>query len=350
VSNAINRKIVTLVEDCAAGLARPQDTHAFFSYIDAYRTATTDINEKRTALLNALRVLVAAPKQRTVSDFKAAWFTPEVRQLPSFRDFYASIDLEPDAAIVAQHYPLLPDDDEIVLRPIVEGILTSLKRRTHLCFYWAHKLVEATERGVAAAVRKIAPLPRNNNPMLLLFELCGEFAANGHKLWNGDPTSLSAQQREKRLAFFEHCKNQYVHFGLKKNGSRGSHRDWVVFVIWPLLCAVFSGRIDTASDTDINTRSYTELSRDDTAKLYETHRSASKLLFDTYVYDQHTEHGRSLGRGAAFFVEHGAKTENNDDRFLVPLYRRMYVEYKMHIEEQESQNHSKKRKRTHDTQ
>lgn len=330
VTNTINRLRVILGEETACGLTSPALVRLFDNEYKLFESARTEpANVRHTALINMVSLLAAAPKQRLVSDIKAVYLTPAAKEFalassdPVLKGLYAEAYTIDDE--VRGKFHLLPADDAVVLRPIVDGIITGIKRRSDTVFYWLNKLVEANEAQVAVGPRVLTAKTRPTaHPMHLLFEICRAYLTNGERLWKRDGQWLEMSKAAKLAETLEICARYYSHFGLVKGGVAKSHRDWIIFTIWPLLYCVRD--VDWAH----NVPQVQLVTPQEAEQVYTEHAVLPALVIDDYALDQHTARGRQLKRKADFFATVGAVVNNADDSLFVPAYRRLYEAFKQH--------------------
>jgi hypothetical protein len=297
-----------------------------YETFDANRTK--DKSKRREAFLNMIALLVCAKKQRLIGDIKAVYFTPDAKTFalgsgnPTLISLFSD-DTALDSQVVALHYPLKAGDDETILRPIVDGLLTAMKRKSDQGFYWLNKLVLAAQGGVAVAKRKQMPGDRTAyaHPMYLFSELCYAYATKGARLWDNSAARPEGSWCAMMLKTLDVCFKYDKHFGLNTKGVP-KHRDWIVFTIWPLLYCVRN------IDWDHNHSMINWLSQRDAEDLYAMHRRQSPRVFEDFIYDQHTARGRTLGRGPQFFAEQAALVLNEDETVSNPAYRLLYNEFK----------------------
>ena len=332
VTNFVNRLRVAMVEE-TAGLTCPLLPKLFntqFSIFEEFRF--TDASKRKTAILNMIKMLVQVQKQRLLSDVKAVYFTPDAKKfiLTHGRDvwkaLYANVPAL-DNSVVSARFPLKQGDDTTTFRPIVDGLLTAMKNKSDDGFYWLNLLVEATEKQIPAGKRQITPTSRaNSNPMYILFELCFAYARQGERLWNKSAVQQDSLWSNNACQTLQICFNYYQHFGLTKQGIAKSHRDWIVFVIWPLFYCIRN--VDWTHNDP--TSWFSALSTAEVEELYKKHTNSAAIELDDYVFDQHTSKGRSLKRKADFFAFQGALTTNEDVSLFNELYRSVYNEFKQY--------------------
>lgn len=331
VTNLVNRLRVIMIED-TSGLSWPAMINMFDDYYNEFeRHRSGERGRRRWAFINMINLLVCAPKQRLISDIKAVYFTPDAKEFVMTSGDAQLLSLYPveytfDEQIQATGYPLKPADDVEGLQHIALGLLTAMKRKSDHGFHWLARLVRATESGVQAAKRTVGNSRRgDDNPMMLLFEMCYAYARQGSRLWDKSSANHNTELWSRKLYdTLNVCFNYYKHFGLKKGGAKKSHRDWIVFVIWPLLYCV------RAVDWSHNNVAVLGTRFDEVEGIYAAHLAAPPMVFGDYVYDQHTAKGRGLKRKGDFFAEHGALVANEDVSLHNPLYRRVYNEFKKH--------------------
>lgn len=328
VTNFVNRLRVSLVEE-TAGLASPNLVFEFASAYDGYQSSRDagHVSMRIHYLCQMVRSLVACKKQRLVSDIKAVYFTPEAKQLalrsgdPELLGLYpAAYTIDADVAVMSLDGIIMVEDHPS-LREVALGLLTAMKRKSDEGFYWLHQLVLATDAGVPAGARRTFNRATGKNPIMLLFSLCAKFGQQGSLLYDkrgGRAHSLAEQSLYAGL--FVTCYEWYTHFGLKKAGIAKSHRDWVVFTIWPLLYCVRN--VDFTRPVEMDNRFY------DHMQDMRDHKAAPAMTFDDYVFDQHTARGRGLRRGPMFFAEEGALVTHEDRSLFIPAYRKLYLAMK----------------------
>jgi len=350
VTNLVNRLRVILGEETGGSLTCPMLAAAFdreFRTFEANRAGDPEPVQslRRAALINMVTMLAEAPKQRLISDIKAVYFTPAARAFALASDDRDLVALFPqiyhtDPAVVAERYPLLNDDDAATFRPIVDGMLSAFKNKSHHGFYWLSRLVDAVENKTPVGARRIdATSHAAAHPMWLAFELYRAYANRGARLWDAtapEPDVVCARRLNDMLDL---CVDYYKHFGLKKAGAQASHRDWIIFVIWPMLYCV--SNVDWAH----NARHFTLVTPLQADAHYAAHIAAPAREIDDYALDQHTAQGRALKRGPDYFATVGAFTTNQDETLFFPNYRRLYEAFKQHQASDASAQQSKKRRK-----
>ena len=332
VTNFVNRLRVAMIEE-TAGLTcplLPKLFHAQFSIFEQFRFS--DIAKRRTALLNMIKMLVQVQKQRLLSDIKAVYFTADAKKFvlshgsEQCKGIYRNVT-QFDELVVSTRYPLKEGDDLTTFRPIVDGLLSAMKNKSDHGFYWLNLLVDATEKRIPAAKRQITSNSRaDSNPMYILFEVCFAYAQQGERLWNKSASQPERSWSKNAVDTLLICFEYYQHFGLKKQGIAKSHRDWIVFVIWPLFYCVRN--VDWTHNDPASW--FSTLSPAEVEELYKKHANSTAIELDDYVFDQHTTKGRSLKRKADFFAFQGALTTNQDTSLYNDLYRSVYNEFKQY--------------------
>lgn len=56
----------------------------------------------------------------------------------------------------------------------------------------------------------------------------------------------------------------------------------------------------------------------------------NKIELDDYIYDWHCSEGRKKGKNLIDFAKEGSLVENQDNRYLVPLLRQLYIDWKVY--------------------
>ena len=349
VTNTVNRLRVCLPEELACSLTSPSTALEFDIYYQTFESNREDSSEKaiaarRAAMINMVSLLAEAPKQRLASDIKATYFVPEAKQFalasgdPVLAALYADEEFTIDDQVRGK-FALVPGDHHS-LATIADGILTNIKRRSDRAFYWLSLLVDATENKVPCGARRLTPKARPQpNPMHLMFELCFEYAKRGARMWDAKAEAPHAGWTRMMLDMLEIAGDYYKHFGLSKQGKAKSHRDWILFVIWPLLYCVRD--VDWARNP---ASSVHLVSHAKATEMYEAHGKQPPLVIDDYVIDQHTARGRSLKRKGDHFAQVGAAVENADDTLFLPANRRLYEEFKKHQAQSDAATHTRKKK------
>lgn len=339
VTNAANRLRVSMVEE-TAGLTSPALSRVFDSHYGVFNTfrgskIPEEVNTRRAAFLSMVRLLVEAPKMRLISDIKMVYFTPQAKAFalcgvdPELRGLYEGKTYAIDEQVMAAHYSLLRGDDEAVLGRISKGLIAGIKHKSDEGFYWLHQLVLFTQNGGVAARRELAPGSRkgSKNPMLLMLEICFEYARLRERLWDYEADLPPQEWTDKLKATLRIAADYYDHFGLKQTEAP-SHRDWPVFVIWPYLLCVRNFDWDHNPPRAVHANSSLIYTSGEAEQIYRQHEQDDPMPLDDYVYDQHTQRGRSLKRKADFFAQVGALVTNPDNTLLVPAYRKLYEQFK----------------------
>lgn len=325
VTNFVNRLRVIIAEDVgiAAPLLAIAFDEAYVCFSDNRASSTnSDAWRRRASVLTMVQLLCSAPKVRLCSDIKAVFFRPECLSLAhqnlslkALLDGCGEIFLD---ARLASLVSLLPDDDAS-LRSIYHGIITCMQEKSDRGFFWVHKLVEATKQGVAAAPRRICG-HRITTAMAILFECFLRFAERGETLFKISNEPPNALWRDRMIALCGVFVRYHLHFGTKKSGS---HRDHLLFAIWP---ALYLFRRDLPLTTLPAVAPAVSLAM---ARLvYRDHLSAPMLVFDDYIFDIHTVSGRRVGRGAQHFANVGALVMNEVVKLVDQDYRELYLKSK----------------------
>jgi hypothetical protein len=335
VTNFVNRLRVILVED-TAWLTSTESVLMFNQhYYEFEENRAKDAPASWAALINMVIVLTKMKKQRLCSYIKAVYFTPDAKKYALASGDAAFVSLYPpeytiDAQVAANPYPLKSGDNVAVLRPIVNGLLTAMKRRSDHGFYWLHQLVLALENGVEVAPRKLTTAMRASpHPIYLLFELCYMYADRGATLWDANAETVDLRWKDRMHCVLDVCADYYKHFGLEKKGAKGSHRDWLLFTMWPLLYCVRD------VDWDANKPLFVPIKSDAAETMHLEHVQAPRKELDDFVFDQHTARGRSLKRKGDFFALVGAVIANEDLTIAMPVERRLYESFKVYQVKQE---------------
>lgn len=328
ITNFVNRMRVCFAEE-TAGLTSPLlalQFHQFYRDFENFRG-----KNKAKCLLAIVKMGVAlcrAKKQRLISYIKTIYFVPEAKQFALQSGDQRLISLFPtvcdfDEQVVASRYPLKGEAEEHELREIVNGILTNIKRKSDIGFYWLNKFVESIERkAVDVAKRSVDGRRQTNSPMNLMFEIYFAYARRGEGLWNRNSVKPLSQWTERMCKLLTMCYEYYQHFGLVKQGKAKSHRDWILFVCLPLLYCV---RI---VDFEHNVPSEINFTEQQVMELYATHRQSPARALDDYLKDQHTNEGRALKRKGEYFATVAAFVENADETLFNENYHLLYVEFK----------------------
>jgi len=324
VTNAVNRLRVALPEE-TAGIASPALTVVFDAHyrtFEALRTSTDDAGAlaRRRAFLSMVLLLVAAPKQRLVSDIKAVYFnraapTAAASDEQLRRLYDAKMDI--DHLQCAAAHSLVPGDS-VNVRDIADGLITAIRCKSDIGFrYMATLLHLMQQKQISVGKRSIGSRGRADaHPMYVAFHIFTLYAQRGARLWDRSAAAPSAEWTSRMLATLDVCFDYFRHFGYTKSG-KPRHRDCIVFYIWPALYCF------REVDFERNAPASIGLTDAEIDNLYGN--DAKRRELDDFVLDQHTAHGRSMGRGALHFANVGALVCNEDRSLYNELYRRMYV-------------------------
>lgn len=303
VTRFINRLRVILPED-TSGIASPRLAILF----NIYYTRTLK------GVLSMIYLLVKSPKIRLISDIKMVFFSGVYEKARKYSYFDKIYPLKEIDAV----YKLKKGDDP-KLQKVANGIVTGIKKKSDNGFYWLAKLVDYVEEGIEAAPRTINKTRANNHPMYLAFEIYFEYANRGANLWDEDEPIVKDKLLIETLTI---CFNWYKDFGLKKKTTKSpketSHRDWIVFVIWPAMYCF--RKIDWNKNVPIDPN----YSDEDVERI--VNKLSKPIELDDYVFDKHTKKGKQMGRGAVHFAEEGALVVNEDTELLNKYYRRLYLD------------------------
>lgn len=360
VTNLVNRLRVTMVEETAGLTSHSLPTlfDALYREFERNRTGIdrADDAKRRAAFLSMIVLLCEARKQRLLSDIKARYFTPDAESfarasgVPELSDLFVCAMYTLDPLVVARRYALTTGDDAGgVVREIVDGLITNIKRQSYHGFYYLNKLCVALETGVSFGSRRIAFTKRaDNHPIYLLFELAGEYAKKGARLWDASAPAPSAVWTKNMLDTLQVCFDYYRYFGLRKAGAAKSHHDWIVFTLWPLFYCVRD-----VPWMHVAPRARLLYTPEQAQTVYAHHRAANAAVIDDYAIDQHTARGRGLKRKGDFFAHVAAHVENEDESLREPALRNLYIKFKEHqaalaqpVSANSQQKRSKKRTTT----
>jgi hypothetical protein len=261
-------------------------------------------------------LLSNSPKIRLISDIKMIFFSDmDKTDFPYYDKIYKPDMKEIDLDV---NYKLKVDDDHR-LQKIANGIVNGIKNKTDYGFYWLNKLVEYVEQGITCAKRSVFGSRPNDHPMYLAFEIYYQYAQYGNNLWDKSLEKEPNLDLQKTLNI---CFEWYQDFGLKKKTTKSpkqnSHRDWVIFVIWPALYCFRN------IDWSKNVPQDPKYSDADVEKLLKKYSVPIEL--DDYVFDKHTKKGKQMKRGTKHFAEEGAFVENEDKELLNKYYRKLYLD------------------------
>lgn len=284
VTNMINRLRVMLPEEI--GIASPKLVCAFNKCYEGYCAARDGGREveRQSRLYEIVRMLCEAPKIRLVSDIKAVFFADGSRAL-------------------ALNDPLLaplttPDEAWKTRKNCLDAIRSAVHSGSDYGFAALRKFIELGK--LPARVRSPFGKGSSDDPMYAVFDLFN---------W-------LTQNCEPQNAIIKVCFDYYRYFK--------SHRDRIVFVIWPALFMFRKVDVTNSAACPFVDTSYAQQEHVTVA----LKRLDDKLEFEDYVLDQHTAAGRRAGRGPVHFAEEGAFVENEVAELRNESYRKIYLAYK----------------------
>lgn len=281
VTNTINRLRVALAEE--VGIASPRLVCAFNDCYEGYRAARDGGREfdRHCRLYEMVRMLCEAPKIRLASDIKAVFFVEGSRALALKDPVLAAL--------------ITPSETWKTRKDCLDAMRSAVHDGSDRGFAALYKFLEFGK--LPERMRSPYGKGSSDDPMYAVFDLFR---------W------LSSEN-EREDAIIKVCFDYYRHFK--------SHRDRLVFVIWPALFMFRRVRVETAP---LITKRYASA-----ADIADVRKSLSERHeFDHYVFDQHTAVGRNAGRGPMHFAEVGAFVENEVAALRNAAYRKIYVGYK----------------------
>ncbi len=284
VTNMINRLRVMLPEEI--GIASPKLVCAFNKCYEGYCAARDGGREveRQCRLYEIVRMLCEAPKIRLVSDIKAVFFADGSRALALNDPRLAPLTT--------------PDEAWKTRKNCLDAMRSAVLCGSDYGFAALRKFIELGKLPVR--VRSPFGKGSSDDPMYAVFDLF----------------SWLTQNCEPQNAIIKVCFDYYRYFK--------SHRDRIVFVIWPAL--FMFRKVDVTNSAGCPFV--------DTSCAQQEHVTAAlkrlddKLEFEDYVLDQHTAAGRRAGRGPVHFAEEGAFVENEVAALRNESYRKIYLAYK----------------------
>jgi hypothetical protein len=276
ITNFVNRLRCIMVEDI--GIADPSMPIRFDRLFSEFEN--TRHKDARRCIYQMIRMLCEAPKIRLISDIKAVFFgdygLTMASMMPENKEIYANRDhIDPKAKGM---YLCSEFQD------IVDGLITNIINKSDSGFFWVGKMVKIGKRAID-----------------VMFKVFKQFA------------------KAECLQIINICEKYHKHFGMKNGGPEKSHRDYLMFAIWP---GLYMFRDLDVSDV------VTNIIDVDIDELYDSHRSRQAIVLDDYVFDAHTAKGRSLGKNGKDFAEVSAVVANESADVYNPLYRKIYMDCK----------------------
>lgn len=259
----------------------------------------------RKYLVDMYLFLTSQSMIRLISDLHSVFLLPPDYVKPKHID-----DLEKIHCNIQTRYPQIYSDQSRVgklksdigvskypakLQPCVKGIIYNLEIGSDNVFYWIKKLYDLElEDGVY-----------RNKYVRIVWDLLYRFI-----------------DRNKKYEFVRH-----TIWALQKFHSKMTHREKPIYLYHAVLLIVRRNEIDWASrppsvDTPMA----------DVAKLYGDHIVGGKMKIDNYVLDLHTKRMKWSAQCLENFAKVGAYIRHENEAFLDPEYREIYLLLKKELD------------------
>lgn len=94
-----------------------------------------------------------------------------------------------------------------------------------------------------------------------------------------------------------------------------------------ILSAILYHILEIDWDNDMGIEPFTN---SQVSQYYTTNMELNKIELDDYIYDWHCGEGRKKGKNLMDFAKEGSLVENQDNRYLFPLLRELYIDWKVY--------------------
>ena len=115
---------------------------------------------------------------------------------------------------------------------------------------------------------------------------------------------------------------------LEKFYNKMTHKEKPIYLYHAVLLIVRRNEIDWPSRPP-----QIETTMDDVDNIYSDHCKNGKMEIDDYVLDLHTKKGKKIGNCLENFALEGAYVKNENDNFLHPEYREIYILLKKELDQ-----------------
>ena len=288
-TNMINRIKVILVEEIFDWSVLQN----VFVWIRKWQLNRSNENKSRFYLLNIVKCLVESKKIRIISDSKAYLNQDNIVDKLNNSKYNSLFETknEWDNNMERGVEWLKPTEmNNLVLKEYFSRMLYLLEKKNMNAIYWMNKIIQLDS--------KERRYRRKGNVWLIWDYLLNvEYVKENPLL---DTTMLNL-------------------FELYKDGLS----EKMLFILSAILYHILE--IDWDNDMGID-----PLTNSQVSQYYTTNMELNKIELDDYIYDWHCGEGRKKGKNLIDFAKEGSLVENQDNRYLVPLLRELYIDWKVY--------------------
>jgi hypothetical protein len=241
----------------------------------------------RNYLIAMYKLLIDSEKLRIISDYKTVFNLP-----PYYIDFKKQSLLHKE--LLQKHDSKLIKDAKLNVHDTFEKVATLLENSNDEVFFWLSKLIEN----------------ENKTHIKAIWELVTKYSPN------------------KGVCGALH------YFFLKM-----THKEKWIYLYHACLLIVNRNKIDWTCNLDLNEMIHQD---EQNEKYYNFNMNKNKIEIDDFILDIHT--GQKISNGRLKFASEGALIINENKIFYNQVYRRMYVDFKLMIDNLETSNLGQKRK------
>lgn len=281
ITNLLNRLIIILDEELVFA-----DWGRFLKCREWLKLFEDGQRSDIALLMKVCKAITSGRLLRLASDVSAYWFRGVTRgRVPVPRTLAEKVDIVSEIARKGDFES--GPDSEICMHNFAR---TLLNERSPECYYWAHRLFNCGETGARRYKRR--------DSIYMLWELLFKIAEPNPQL----TTCLEIKLEE----FFVKGRSER-HMWLSNAVALVLNRDNIAW---------------DDSQMDLNV----EVSTDEIKGLFDNRQ---RLEIDSYAIDMHCSAGRKQGRSKKDFAKEGALVVDEDQEYLVPEWRGLYVSEKV---------------------
>lgn len=288
-TNMINRIKVILVEEIFDWSVLQN----VFVWIRKWQLNRSNENKSRFYLLNIVKCLVESKKIRIISDSKAYLNQDNIVDKLNNSKYNSLFETknEWDNNMERGVEWLKPTEmNNLVLKEYFSRMLYLLEKKNMNAIYWMNKIIQLDS--------KERRYRRKGNVWLIWDYLLNVEYVKENPIF--DTTILNL-------------------FELYKDGLS----EKMLFILSAILYHILE--IDWDNDMGID-----PLTNSQVRQYYTTNMELNKIELDDYIYDWHCGEGRKKGKNLIDFAKEGSLVENQDNRYLVPLLRELYIDWKVY--------------------
>ena len=288
-TNMINRIKVILVEEIFDWSVLQN----VFVWIRKWQLNRSNENKSRFYLLNIVKTLVESKKIRIISDSKAYLNQDNIADKLNNSKYNSLFETknEWDNNMERGVEWLKPTEmNNLLLKEYFSRMLYLLEKKNMNAIYWMNKIIQLDS--------KERRYRRKGNVWLIWDYLLNVEYVKENPLF--DTTILNL-------------------FELYKDGLS----EKMLFILSAILYHILE--IDWDNDMGIE-----PLTNSQVRQYYTTNMELNKIELDDYIYDWHSGEGRKKGKNLIDFAKEGSLVENQDNRYLVPLLRELYIDWKVY--------------------